>query len=198
MMEKLCIDFYQREDVVQIARELMGKLLVTSFDGVVTSGRIVETEAYNGVGDKASHAFGGRRTNRTKTMYMPGGTVYVYLCYGIHHLFNVVTNVAGEPHAILIRSVVAMDGMETILGRLDKKTLKNDLLKGPGVVSKGLGITTTQTGSSLLNESIFICDDGVVSPSEFISATPRIGVDYAGEDALLPYRFTDKRIGALK
>lgn len=198
MMEKLRVDFYQRNDVVQIARELIGKILVTCFNGAITSGRIVETEAYNGIEDKASHAFGGRHTNRTKTMYMPGGTVYVYLCYGIHHLFNVVTNVAGEPHAVLIRSVVAKEGMAMIFERLGKNTLQNNVLKGPGVVSKGLGITTIKTGTSLLDHQIFIADDDFECPPGAILATPRIGVDYAGADALLPYRFIDSRIKGLQ
>ena len=192
-MKKLGIDFYQQKDVVQIAKKLMGKILVTEFDGNVTSGRIIETEAYNGVADKACHAFGGRRTKRTNIMYMPGGTMYVYLCYGLHHLCNVVTNVANVPDAVLIRSVVGMAGIDTMLQRLGKTALKNDVLKGPGVVSKGLGITTAQTGNSLLYDNIFISDDGQDTPPENIITTPRIGVAYAGADALLPYRFMDTR-----
>ena len=104
-MKKIGIDFYNRENVLAIARELLGKLLVTKWDGILTSGRIVEVEAYNGIPDKASHAFGGRRTNRNEIMYGSGGVAYVYLCYGIHHLFNVVTNSKEIPHAILIRAV---------------------------------------------------------------------------------------------
>ncbi len=197
-MGKLGVDFYQRKDVVQIARDLVGKLLVTRFNGQVTSGRIVETEAYNGIGDRASHAFGGRRTNRTSVMYMAGGTAYVYLCYGLHQMFNVVTNVADEPHAILIRSVVAVAGTDIIQERLGKKMLKDNLLKGPGVVGKGLGITTRETGSSLLDDAIFIEDDDAIVPPGRITATPRIGVDYAGADALLPYRFIDSTVKGLK
>lgn len=197
-MEKLSVGFYQRNDVVGIAKELIGKILVTHFNGIITSGRIVETEAYNGIEDKASHAFGGRRTKRTETMYMPGGTAYVYLCYGIHHLFNVVTNVANEPHAVLIRSVIAVNGTAEIRNRLGKKSLKNNLLKGPGVVSKGLGITTAHTATTLLQNDIYICDDGYQILSGSVWATPRIGVDYAGEDAMLPYRFIDTTITGLK
>jgi DNA-3-methyladenine glycosylase len=186
MMEKLSVGFYQRNDVVGIAKELIGKILVTHFNGIITSGRIVETEAYNGVEDKARHAFGGKRTKRTETMYLPGGAAYVYLCYGIHHLFNVINNVANEPHAVLIRSVIAVDGTPEIPERLGKKSLKNNLLKGPGVVSRGLGITNTFTAISLLLNDIYICDDGFKTLSGCIMATPRIGVDYTGEDALLP------------
>src|SRR5689334_6239605 len=104
--------FYTRTDVVKIARELLGKVLVTNFDGVHTAGVIVETEAYAGETDKASHAYGGRRTQRTEIMYMHGGAAYVYLCYGIHHLFNVVTNARDTPHAILIRAIEPIEGID--------------------------------------------------------------------------------------
>ncbi|MEO7311759.1 MAG: DNA-3-methyladenine glycosylase [Chitinophagaceae bacterium] len=197
-MEKLGVEFYQRQDTVQLARELIGKIIVTRFDSFTTSARIVETEAYNGIKDRASHAFGGRHTNRTRIMYLPGGTIYVYLCYGIHHLFNVVTNVADEPHAVLIRSAVGMKGMDTILNRLGKSSLKHDLLKGPGVVSKGLGITIAATGTSLLDNQIALHDDGYEVNTASLIATPRIGVDYAGEDALLPYRFVNSTTIGLK
>src|SRR5678815_5536423 len=105
-MQKLDIEFYRRQNVVQIARELLGKILVTNWKRIVTSGRIVETEAYTGIIDKASHAAGGRRTPRNEIMYGQGGYTYVYLCYGIHHLFNVVTNAEDVPHAILILSLI--------------------------------------------------------------------------------------------
>ncbi len=116
-MSKLNRDFYQREDVLSISRELLGKILCTNFDGKFTNGMIVETEAYAGETDHASHAYGGRRTNRTETMYSPGGTAYVYLCYGIHHLFNVVTNAEDNPHAILIRAIEPIKGIESMLQR---------------------------------------------------------------------------------
>lgn len=127
-MEKLDASFYTRENVVALARELIGKVLVTNFDGIITSGRIAETEAYEGVCDKASHAFGGKNTPRTKTMYLLGGHTYVYLCYGIHHLFNVVTNIEGVPHAILIRSVEALDGLNDLLLRTNKKLFKHNTI----------------------------------------------------------------------
>ena len=120
-MSKLQADFYQREDVLLISRELLGKVLCTNFYGKLTSGIIVETEAYAGVTDKASHAYGGRRTKRTETMYASGGTAYVYLCYGIHHLFNIVTNKENIPHAVLIRSIQPRDGIEIMLQRRNKK-----------------------------------------------------------------------------
>lgn len=188
-MEKLPEAFYQRKDVVRIARELLGKLLVTRFDGRETAGRIVEVEAYNGVVDKASHSYGGRRTKRTEIMYGHGGLAYVYLIYGIHHLFNVVTNVADVPHAILVRGIEPVDGIDTMLYRMKKEQLDYTVGRGPGNVSKALGIHTSHTGISLLGDTIFIASDGVrISPSRIV-ATPRIGVDYAAEDALLSYRF---------
>ncbi|SEL75465.1 DNA-3-methyladenine glycosylase [Chitinophaga rupis] len=188
-MKKLGYDFYNREDVLTIAQELLGKVLVTKFNGAVTSGRIVETEAYQGVTDRASHAYGGRRTNRTEIMFGKAGTAYVYLCYGIHHLFNVVTNKENTPHAILIRAIAPLNGIPHMLARTGRTKADYTLGKGPGNVSKALGINTQHTGTSLTGKELYIADDDfIVSPSA-IGITKRIGVDYAGEDALLPYRF---------
>lgn len=120
-MRKIPASFYDRTDVLQIARELLGKILVTNWNSVITSGRIVECEAYNGVIDKASHAYKGRRTARNDVMYEKAGTAYVYICYGIHHLFNVVTNKKGIPHAILIRAVEPVEGISEMLKRRNKK-----------------------------------------------------------------------------
>jgi DNA-3-methyladenine glycosylase len=193
-MKKLPISFYQRKNVSQIAKELLGKVLVTIWNGVVTSGRIVEVEAYNGVIDKASHAFGGRRTKRNEIMYANGGVAYVYLCYGIHHLFNVVTNSQEAPHAILIRALEPVKGIDTMLQRVGKKNpdsyrQDNTLTKGPGNLSKALGLFTKHSGCSLCSKELFIADDGFVLSKKDIAASPRIGVDYAGDDALLHYRF---------
>ena len=188
-MDKLPPDFYNRADVLKIARELIGKILVTHFGGHLTAGRIVETEAYRGEIDKASHAYGGRRTKRTEIMYGDAGTAYVYLCYGIHHLFNVVTNRREIPHAILIRGVEPLHGIDTMLHRTGKKALDHTLTRGPGNVSKALGIYTQHTGWSLHSDELFIASDGFAAAKKNIGITPRIGVDYAGEDAALPYRF---------
>ena len=189
---KIEAPFYLQSDVLQIAKELIGKILVTNFNNILTAGRIVETEAYNGVVDKASHSYGGRRTNRTEIMYAQGGVSYVYLCYGIHHLFNVVCNVANTPQAVLIRALEPLFGIEDMLIRTNKKILDNTLTKGPGNVCKALGITTKHTGSSLLQEDIYIVDDGFIYDDSIIMTTPRIGIDYAGEHAQLPYRFIVK------
>ncbi|HEU4858201.1 MAG TPA: DNA-3-methyladenine glycosylase [Chitinophagaceae bacterium] len=193
-MRKLGIDFYQRANVLQIAKELLGKVLVTNWNGPdgyreETSGRIVEVEAYNGVIDKASHASGGRRTNRNEIMYADGGVAYVYLCYGIHHLFNVVTNKKEAPHAILIRALEPITGIDVMLERTGKKELDNSLTRGPGNVSKALGIFTKHTGQSLLSKTLFIAEDDFVWSKRELATSPRIGVDYAGADAKLPYRF---------
>lgn len=186
-MKKLEAGFYERNDVVEIARDLIGKLLVTNFDGILTSGRIVETEAYNGVVDKASHAYGGRRTKRTEVMFGAPGHAYVYLCYGIHHLFNVVTNNAGTPHAVLIRGIQPVDGIAEMLERMNKEAFDFTVGKGPGNVTRPLGITTRNTGDSLLSDDLYLLDDGFQVSD--IRETTRVGVGYAAEDALLPYRF---------
>lgn len=189
---KLDHDFYDRKDVVKIARQLLGKILVTNLDGIVTSGRIVETEAYNGIIDRASHAWNGRRTARNEVMYGKAGSAYVYLCYGIHHLFNVVTNSRDTPHAVLIRAIEPLQGIDLMLQRSGKKKLAHTLGSGPGNLSKALGIITAHSGTDLLSDRIFIADDGYRLSNSRIIATSRIGVDYAGDDALLPYRFIVK------
>lgn len=188
-MEKLPETFYKRKDVLIIAKDLLGKLLVTRIGGQETIGRIVEVEAYNGVVDKASHAYGGRRTARTEIIFGPAGTAYVYLCYGIHHLFNVVTNSKDIPHAILIRAIEPVKGIELMMKRLQKVKADYSIGRGPGNVSKALGIRTSHTGESLSMNTIFIAKDNETVKKGQIVVSTRIGVDYAEEDALLPYRF---------
>lgn len=189
MINKLPLTFYQRKDVLQISRELLGKLLVTKWESITTSGRIVEVEAYEGIIDKASHAYNGRRTTRNEIMYADGGMAYVYLCYGIHHLFNVVTHSRDTPHAILIRALEPVKGIPVMLQRTGKEKVDYTLTRGPGNVSKALGIHTSHSGYSLLSKELFIADDGFSFAKSEIQASPRIGVDYAGVHALWPYRF---------
>lgn len=184
--------FYTRADVVKVAKDLLGKVLVTNFDGILTSGMIVETEAYAGITDKASHAYGNRRTNRTEVMFTHGGVAYVYLCYGIHHLFNVVTNQRDTPHAILIRAVQPIDGVEHMLFRRHKEKLSPSLTAGPGAMSEALGIRTSHTGLSLQEPELFIEDRGIRIPAKSIVPGTRVGVAYALDDALRPYRFSIK------
>ena len=194
----LPLSFYRRENVLQIALDLLGKVLVTKIDGKITSGIITETEAYAGIHDRASHAYGGRKTNRTKVMYQEGGVAYVYLCYGIHSLFNVVTNKAGTPHAVLVRGIIPFEGIEIMLERSGKNTVNPTPGNGPGNVAKILGIHFTDTGTSLSQKNanslrkIWIEDSNLLIPKQQILTTKRIGVDYAGQDADLPYRFKIK------
>jgi DNA-3-methyladenine glycosylase len=186
---KLPQSFYQRNDVVTISRELLGKYLFTDIDGAVTGGYIVETEAYNGIIDRASHSFGNRLTPRTKTMYMEGGIAYVYLCYGIHEMFNVVTSVEGQPHAILIRAIQPTEGLDIMQFRRKMKEVKPTITMGPGSVAQALGISRQINAISLQSDTLWIEDRGMVIPDTNIAAVPRVGVAYAKEDALLPYRF---------
>jgi DNA-3-methyladenine glycosylase len=186
---KLGSSFYLRKDVVKVARELLGKVLCTDIGGCYCSGMIVETEAYAGVTDKASHAFGGRNTSRTRTMFGEGGTAYIYLCYGIHHLFNVVTNLEGTPHAVLVRAIEPLEGVEYMLQRRGKRTPDTTLTSGPGSLSQALGIHYHDSGASLCGDKIWIEDRGINVKAPEIIASPRVGVAYAKEDALLPYRF---------
>jgi DNA-3-methyladenine glycosylase len=187
-MKKLGVQFYLQNDVVQIAKDLVGKVLVTEWNGEKTSGRIVETEAYHGEVDKASHAFRGK-TRRTEVMFGAGGKAYVYLCYGIHQMFNIVTNVEGRPHAILIRAVEPIEGIDIMMARTGKKVLDNTLTRGPGNVGKAFGFHTSQCGFSLVSDELYILDDGFSVSEKNLGISPRIGVAYAGEDAHLPYRF---------
>lgn len=187
-MVKLPVSFYEREDVLTIARELLGKVLVTNWHGTYTSGRIMETEAYAGEFDKASHASKGR-TSRTEVMFGKGGVAYVYLCYGIHEMFNIVTNNEGIPHAILVRSIEPIEGVEAMLVRSGKKVLDETIARGPGNVGKAFGFHRSQTCTSLQSDQLYIADDGFYVAVDSIVATPRIGVDYAGSDAFLDYRF---------
>lgn len=187
-MQKLPLTFYLRNDVVKIAKELLGKVLVTNWNGEYTSGRIVETEAYAGETDMASHASKGR-TARTEVMFSEGGTAYVYLCYGIHQMFNIVTNREGQADAVLIRGIEPIDGIDVMLERTGKKKFDQTLTRGPGNVGKAFGFHTSQCGLSLESDELFIADDGFKVSKSMIAASPRIGVDYAGKHAEWHYRF---------
>jgi len=184
------MDFYDRGDVVNIARELLGKIVVTNIDGHVTSGRIVETEAYVAHTDKASHSFAGRRTPRNEHMYSTAATAYIYICYGMHQMLNVVTNKKDIPDAVLIRALEPIEGIDIMLKRTGKASLDNTLTRGPGNVGKALGISTKYSGKNLLGDDIFIYqDDAITIPENLIGVSKRIGIESAGVDALLPYRF---------
>jgi len=186
---KLPFSYYLNQDVLFLAKDLLGKVLFTQIDGKITAGIIVETEAYFGVQDKASHAYGGRRTDRTETLYSEGGISYVYLCYGIHNLFNVVSSVDGEPHAILIRAVEPLIGKDIMELRRNMPVTKGAISAGPGSAAKALGINRNFNQKDLTGEEIWIEDHDIKYKPDEVAATPRVGVAYAQEDALLPWRF---------
>jgi DNA-3-methyladenine glycosylase len=187
--KKLSLEYYQQNDVIFLSRDLLGKVLLTRFDDQLTGGIIVETEAYRAPEDRASHAFGNRRTQRNEVMYHAGGMCYVYKCYGIHSLFNVVTNTSEIPHAILIRAIEPLYGIDVMLKRRNKYKLEPSLTAGPGSLCEALGIETKHNGLSLVSSFIWIeYGDKKVFPEDIL-ATPRVGIDYAGEDALKLWRF---------
>ncbi|MEM8727812.1 MAG: DNA-3-methyladenine glycosylase [Chlamydiota bacterium] len=187
--EKLPLSFFRQQQTVEIAQQLLGKYLFTHFDGKITAGMITETEAYTGAEDRACHAYNNRRTKRTEALFAAGGIAYVYLCYGIHHLFNIVTHKENIPHAILIRSLKPTYGIETMLRRRKKNSVDKTLTRGPANTAQAVGIDTSHSGSDLTGNRIWLEDHGVIVAKSDILATPRIGIDYAGEDKNLPYRF---------
>ena len=188
-MTKITNTFYQRSDVVQMSKELLGKYLFTNIDGVLTGGRIVETEAYCGENDLACHSHSGRRTARTEIMYHAGGVAYTYLIYGIYTLFNIITNVAGKADAILIRAIEPTEGIPEMQLRRNLTKIIPRLTAGPGLLTIALGITTKHYGTDLSGDLIWLEDRNQPVPENEIMASPRVGVGYAGTDALLPWRF---------
>ncbi len=189
MRKRLAPSFYLRSDVVEVSRDLLGKYLVTSFDGVETAGMIVETEAYRAPDDKACHAWNNRRTKRTETLFAEGGHAYVYLCYGIHHLFNVVTGPTEMAQAVLIRAIEPTDNLEMQLARRGRDKVRPQLTAGPGVMSKALGIRKEHDAINMLaaDSPIWLEDRGVEVAQ--IASGPRVGVAYAAECAEWPWRF---------
>jgi DNA-3-methyladenine glycosylase len=183
-------DFYTRADTLRVARELLGKrLVVPSQTGARASGLVVETEAYLGVEDRAAHSYGGRRTRRTETMYAAGGTAYVFFVYGMHHQFNVVTGPEGLPHAVLVRAVEPEEGIESMRERRPVSK-ERELTNGPGKLCRALGLDLTFDGEDLTaGTRVWLEETGVKLKPEQVADGPRIGVAYAAEDALKPWRF---------
>ena len=186
---KLPKSFYTRPDVVQVAQELLGKYLFTNINGILTGGMIVETEAYSGENDQACHAHLNRRTRRTDIMYHEGGVAYVYLVYGIYHLFNIITNQQDRADAVLVRAIAPEEGIAEMLLRRNMQAVKPNLTAGPGVMSIALGINKKLYGADLTGDTVWLEDRGIPIASAHIATGPRIGIDYAGEDAQLPWRF---------
>jgi DNA-3-methyladenine glycosylase len=186
--KKLPREFYTRPNVVTVARDLLGKLLVVpDKNGNRVSGTIVETEAYRGPLDRAAHSYGGRRTKRTETMYGIGGTAYVFFVYGMYNQFNVVTNVAEAPHAVLIRALEPMEGIEPMRQRRHGQPDHN-LTNGPGKLCIALGIDRRLDAADLLGDEVWIEDAARIPRSRIISG-PRVGIDYAEEWVDKPWRF---------
>lgn len=203
-LEPIPVEMLQREPVVDVALELLGGILVSGEGSERVVARILEIEAYAGTGDRSCHAANGRRTPRNEVMYDAGGTAYVYVCYGIHHLMNIVTNQEGTADAALIRGVAIIEGLDTVAARM-KRTQKDlespkkrlQMTSGPGKVTKALGITMQHNRRPLVgvgsSDFQLMRDEFVVDPSQ-IEASPRVGLNYkeAGDDIYFPWRFTPK------
>lgn len=188
-MKPLPFNFYL-QDTITVARELLGKKLVyRQSDGEILSAVISETEAYLGVEDPACHSYNHRRTARTETMYLSGGHSYIYFIYGMHFCFNVVTGTTQEPEAVLIRGALPLSGIEQMKKRRPKARSPQDLLNGPAKLCQALGLNRAHNGLSLLQGDLVIADHQIVKDAEII-ATARIGVDYAGDAAHWPLRFS--------
>ena len=188
MDKKLPREFYTRPDVLEVARDLLGKrLVVPNRNGTRVAGIIVETEAYRGPEDRASHAFGGRRTNRTETMYAMGGTAYVYFVYGMYNQFNVVTNVENTPHAVLVRALVPVEGLDVIRRRRPGRS-EYEWTSGPGRLCIALGIDRRLDKADLLGDRVWLEEGISISPRQ-IARGPRIGIDYAEAWVSKAWRF---------
>lgn len=190
--QRLGSEFFERFDVTNQAQELLGMVLRSSIDGQQTSGIIVETEAYKAPDDKASHAYNNRRTARTEIMFHRGGLTYVYLCYGIHHLFNIVTATEDVAHAILVRAIEPVEGTDIMMTRRKLSEIAPRLTSGPGSLSKAMGITLDHNAIDMtdLDSPIWIENPHIEKlPAFDIIASPRVGVDYAEECASWPWRY---------
>ena len=188
-MKKIKQSFYTSNNVLEISKDILGKVLVTNFNSKITSGVIIEVEAYLGANDKASHSYNNKRTQRTEPMFLKGGISYVYLCYGIHHLFNIVVGKQDNPCAILIRAIKPLTGINTMLKRRKFSKITQKLTNGPGKLTQALGITINLNKESLIGNQVWIEDQEIKLDKKYILSSSRIGVDYAGRDAKLPYRF---------
>lgn len=183
--------YYISTDVTFLARDLLGKYLCTRFDDLYCSGIIVETEAYRAPDDRACHAFNNRRTDRTEVMFSKGGVAYIYLCYGLHHLMNVVTGPIDDAHAVLIRALEPCDGIDIMAERRQMELSDPRITRGPGALSVAMGLKNSMTGATLYDPSSFVWieDRSHTFEDESICTGKRIGVESAGEAAHWPWRF---------
>ena len=186
---KLALSFYQRNDAVLTARELLRKYVSSNINGRLTGGMIVETEAYQGPEDRGSHSYNHRRTARTEIMFSPGGITYMYICYGIHDMLNVVTGEEGVPHAVLIRAVEPHTGIDIMQERRQLFDSDSRLCRGPGALSKALMLKKIHNGVSLSGDLIWIEDRGTnISDTEVVRSA-RIGMNFEGFYKTIPWRF---------
>jgi DNA-3-methyladenine glycosylase len=187
-MKKLPREFYLRDDTLAVARDLLGKILVVPTSaGERVAGMIVETEAYLGALDKAAHSYGNRRTPRTEMMFAAGGTVYIFFIYGMYFQFNIVTGAVDSPHAVLIRAVEPVEGVEIMRERRGRMKDAN-LTSGPGKLCIALGIDKALNGADLLGDKVWLEEGKKISGAE-VASGKRVGIDYAGEFAEKPWRF---------
>ncbi len=186
---KLPVSFYRREDTVLIARQLLGKYLFTAIDGLLCSGLIVETEAYLGPDDMGSHAYNNRRTLRNEMMYAAGGVVYMYICYGIHDMLNVVTGPESSSHAVLIRALEPITGIEIMRQRRDLFNNDRRLCQGPGALAKAMGVNKLHNGISLQDGEIWIEDGSMIIHEQQIVASARVGMNIPEPYKSIPWRF---------
>ena len=189
MMSKLSLTFYQRDDVVLIARELLGKHVFTNINGELTGGIIIETEAYKGPDDRGSHAFNHRRTPRNEMMYNAGGVAYMYICYGIHDMLNIVTGSDNMSHAILIRAIQPTVGIDIMRERRGIYNQDKRLCQGPGALAKALGLNKSHNGTDLLQDKIWIEDHGSGFTDDEVIASARVGMNFDGPYKTMPWRF---------
>jgi DNA-3-methyladenine glycosylase len=186
---KLPLSFYQRNDAVLVARELLGKHVYTCIDGELSGGIIVETEAYQGPEDRGSHAFNHRRTPRNEIMFSAGGVAYMYICYGIHDMLNVVTGHHGVSHAVLIRAVEPLVGIDVMRERRQIFNEDTRLCRGPGALAKALGLAKVHNGVNLLEDIIWLEDRNEIIDESQIVASPRVGMNFEGPYKTIPWRF---------
>jgi DNA-3-methyladenine glycosylase len=189
---KLPVEFYQRDDVVLIARELLGKEVYSNIEGQITGGIIIETEAYRGPDDRGSHAYLNKRTPRNEMMYNAGGLVYMYICYGIHDMLNIVTGSKDMSHAILIRAIEPIKGLEIMRERRNIYNQDKRLCKGPGALAKAMALNKLHNGIDLQNDTIWIEDNGRSYTDEQVVASARVGMNFDGIYKTIPWRFYNK------
>lgn len=189
LKNKLPVEFYRQDDVVSVARQLLGKHLYSFVDGQLTGGVIVETEAYRGPEDRGSHAYNGKRTPRNEMMYQAGGVAYMYICYGIHDMLNIVTGIEGISHAALIRAIEPTEGLEVMRIRRGIFDQDGRLCRGPGALAKSLGLTKLHNGVDLQKDTIWLTDEGLNYRDDQVVSSARVGMNFDGPYKSIAWRF---------